>query len=518
MDSDRPSKILIIEDNAIDREVYKRCLWEPPHCEFEFAEADSAAEGIEMADAWRPDCALIDVNLPDMDGIEALSRLKANAGRMPFAAVVLTAYSEEAVAVRAMKAGAMDYLAKRLVTPDTLPHIVKNAIERFVMQQQIEEQRAALENSGRRCQVLLEAIPQMVWTANAEAQVEYANSRWLEYTGLSLPDAKLEWDRLVDPEDSERTRTAWKQAVESGSVFEIEHRLRRAADGAYRWHLVRAVPMRGGNEDIARWFGTCTDIESHRRLSDARLEEQKLESLSRLAGGLAHDLNNLLMAIVGGASQVMERLAPADPAQDALQGVVQAGESAAELIRRMVAYVGKGNLRVAQADVHQLVREAIDRAGIPENIRLEFHSAYRLPTLETDSELLRQALVDLLRNAVEAIGEKASGSIAVRTAVVELGKSNAHSGSGPAAAGPGNYVAVDVQDTGCGMDTETQKKIFDPFFTTKFLGRGLGLAAVQGFARKSGGGVQVDSAPGKGATFRLLLPVAHHNPRAFRSC
>jgi len=186
METTRPSKILIIEDNAIDREVYKRCFWESKWG-FEFAEADCAVAGMEMAAAWRPDCALVDVNLPDMDGIEALTRLRGNLGRIPFATVVLTAYSEESTAVRAMKAGAMDYLPKGQVNADTLPHVVKNAIERFLMQQRIEEQRSALEKGGQRYQVLLEAMPQMVWTANA------ARASWSTPTGDGLNTPASAW-------------------------------------------------------------------------------------------------------------------------------------------------------------------------------------------------------------------------------------------------------------------------------------------------------------------------------------
>jgi PAS domain S-box-containing protein len=514
MSINRPSKILIIEDNAIDREVYKRCLWESAKPGFEFAEAECAADGIEMARTWRPDCALVDVNLPDMDGIEVLTRLKSGQGAVPFAAVVLTAYSEESVAVRAMKAGAMDYLPKGQASADTLPHIVTNAIERFFLQQQVEEQRTALEKSSQRHQLLLEAMPQMVWTADPDCRIQYANRHWWEYTGfnpLDLP--RLDWDLLVHPEDRERTWLAWNEAATCASGFEIEHRLRRAFDDSYRWHLVRAIPMRGGEGEIIEWFGTCTEIESQKRMDKANLERQKLESLGRLAGGLAHDLNNLLVVILGGATYSMEKLPPAHPSQDNLRDVAQAGERAAELIRKVLAFAGKGCLNYTRVQIDTLVREAIERAGIPQNIQVEFQSGRRVPAVETDAELLRQALADLLRNAVEAIGEQSSGSIGVRTVVVELDIGAARREASADHLPAGKYVVVEVRDTGCGMDGEIQKNIFDPFFTTKFLGRGLGLAAVQGFARSNGGAIRVESSPGKGARFRLLLPAAENGRR-----
>ena len=131
---------------------------------------------------------LLDFNLPDMDGIAVMSRLRSDCGRLPCAVVMLTAYGGEELAVRAMKAGAMDYLQKGHLAADTLARTVLHAIERFRMQERIEEQRSALERSRQRYQTLLEAIPQMVWTAGADGRMQYANRRWFEYTGLDAAE------------------------------------------------------------------------------------------------------------------------------------------------------------------------------------------------------------------------------------------------------------------------------------------------------------------------------------------
>lgn len=510
MQSDGPVRVLIIDDNRVDRRLYKQCLQESPVWQFEFAEADNATVGIEMAQAWRPDCTLLDFNLPDMDGLEVLSRLAGDLHRLPSATVMLTAYGGEGLAVKAMKAGASDYLPKGQLSAEALPHAVMNAVERFRMQQRIEQQQSALAMSERRYQILIEAIPQMVWSASAKGQVEYANRRWSEYTGLSVEEAAhLGWDRLLHPEDCERTWNVWNRAAESGATFEIEHRLKRASDGSHRWHLVRAVPLLTSQGEITNWLGTCTEIEDQKRAENATREEQKLKGIGRLAGGVAHDFNNLLVCILGGASCAMQSLPASHPAQEMLQEVIQAGERLAELTRRMLAYAGKATFLVQPTDVDRLVQEACEsvRASIPETIRLEIRSAPEAPRVRTDSTHMRQAIVDLVLNAVEAIGEGSLGRISVRTAVVEIGEESIRTcGFGPPAAA-GTYVAVEVRDTGCGMDGETRSKIFDPFFTTKFMGRGLGLAAVHGFMRSTGGGVEVESAPGEGTSFRVLLPV-----------
>ena len=507
MESNAPVRVLIVDDDRMDRSLCRRCLQESPIWAFEFAEADSVEAGIERARSWHPDCIVLDFNLPDGDGIEILHRLRNPSGEQPCATVMLTAHGGEELAVRAIKAGASDYLPKARLSPDTLPRAVINAIKSFRMNEQIEKQRSDLSASQRRYQDLLEAIPQMVWTANADGRLEYVNRRWFEYTGLDAEHSgHLGSDPLLYPPDREPTRRAWNEATASGDVLEIEHRLRRASDGAYRWHLVRAVPMRGATGEITNWLGTCTEIEDRKRAGDALLEEQKLKGLGRLAGGIAHDFNNLLVCVLGGASCAMESLPSSHPAQEMLQGVVQAGERLAELTRRMLAYAGKAIFRVEPADVEQVIHEACEsvRSAIPEGIRLEIRDGGEIPPVKTDAAHLRQAIVDLVMNAVEAIGPGATGRISVRTDLVEVDEEGVQ-GFRPVAA-PGRYVSVEVQDNGCGMDEETRNKIFDPFFTTKFVGRGLGLAAVHGFVRGVGGGLRVDSNPGRGTAFHILLP------------
>jgi PAS domain S-box-containing protein len=497
-------RVLIVEDDRVDREIYKRFLQHSTASQFECAESGTAAGGIDLANRSAPDCILLDFNLPDMDGLEVLSRLRGENASLPCAVVMLTAFGGEELAVNALKSGAMDYLPKGQVVGEVLPHTVANAIERFQLQQRVDEQRSALEKSSRQYQTLLEAIPQMVWMANAEGRVEYANSQWRDYAGRGLEEGgPLGWNELLHPEDRERTWSAWDEARQGGSVFEIEHRLKRAADGSYRWHLVRAVPFRPTpSAEVANWFGTCTEIENQKQAETLNLQKEKLHSIGRLAAGVAHDFNNLLVAILGGASFAMESLPPSHPSQSMLQGVVQAAERAAELTGKLLAYAGKGNMYIELTDLNKLVRDTCDFLGasIPKPVRLYVQPGRDLPPVTTDSRQLRQAIVDLVLNAVEAIPEGAEGTILVRTGTEWMDEGS------PGAVAAGQYVVLEVRDTGCGMNDETRKKIFDPFFSTKFTGRGLGLAAVHGFVRSNGGDVQVDSGLGRGACFRILLP------------
>jgi signal transduction histidine kinase len=205
----------------------------------------------------------------------------------------------------------------------------------------------------------------------------------------------------------------------------------------------------------------------------------------------------------------MDTLHPADPAQKILEDVVRASERAADLTRKMLAYSGKANFFVERVEVNPLVREACEtiRLTLPERIQLQVQIESGLPPVETDSEQLRHVIQELLKNAVEAIGESASGTIWVRTGVTEIAPETALKLEldGTLLEG-GRFVTVEVQDTGCGMDGETQCRIFDPFFTTKFMGRGMGLAAVRGFIRSNRGTVRVSSGSGEGTLLQVLLP------------
>src|SRR5437016_12493693 len=188
-----PCKILIIEDNEADRYLYKRCLLQSGD-PFEFAEADTGKAALKIWPEFQPDCALVDFNLPDMSGLEIIAGLNDGAERMPCAVVMLTGVGDERIAVKVMNAGAMDYLAKSPGMGETLPLTVRNAIDKFEMQQKIADQSLALAASERSYRMLTESIPQMVWTSNPDGALTFDNRRWFEFTGLKLEDAeRLGW-------------------------------------------------------------------------------------------------------------------------------------------------------------------------------------------------------------------------------------------------------------------------------------------------------------------------------------
>jgi len=238
---------------------------------------------------------------------------------------------------------------------------------------------------------------------------------------------------------------------------------------------------------------------------------RKLESLGILAGGIAHDFNNLLVGILGNAGLALLELPAGSPARPLVEQVEKAALCAAELTNQMLAYAGKGRFVVASVDLSHLVEEMahLHSAAISKKAILTCDLGEALPAVEGDATQLRQVVMNLLTNASDAVGDE-SGAITVRTGVVDADRRCLEEAYLSEDLPEGAYVYVEVADTGSGMDAETKARIFDPFFTTKFTGRGLGLAGTLGIVRAHRGAICVESEPGSGTTFRVLLPAAGH--------
>jgi nitrogen-specific signal transduction histidine kinase/CheY-like chemotaxis protein len=239
------------------------------------------------------------------------------------------------------------------------------------------------------------------------------------------------------------------------------------------------------------------DLSERRKTEAALRDAQKMESLGFLAGGVAHNLNNLLVGIMGNVSLVLSDLPGRSEEQERLESALTACERAAQLASELLAYAGKGHYFPAPLNLSTMIARdlrGVLRGSIPTRIDVRFELAPDLPELRLDSNQIQQVITNLTQNAVEAIDGR-DGRITIRTEVRETAGSRM-----------AREVVLSVSDTGIGMDEETQAKMFDPFFSTKFTGRGLGLAAVAGIVRACGGRIRVQSAPGRGSTFEVILP------------
>jgi two-component system cell cycle sensor histidine kinase/response regulator CckA len=252
--------------------------------------------------------------------------------------------------------------------------------------------------------------------------------------------------------------------------------------------------------------------KERRRLEQRMQQAQKMESLGILAGGIAHDFNNLLVGILGNADLLLMTTPPDAASRGPLKDILDSSQRASELTNQMLAYSGKGSFVVSSIDLAQLVHDTghLLEAVISKNASMEL-LLDEVPPVEGDATQLRQVVMNLITNASDALdGER--GDVRVTTRLIEADAGDLAGYHFGDALSEGAYVCIEVSDSGCGMDDETAARIFDPFFTTKFTGRGLGLAAVLGIVRAHRGAIQVESKPGRGTTFRLLLPPSSRRP------
>ncbi|MBU5615045.1 PAS domain-containing sensor histidine kinase [Geomonas azotofigens] len=249
--------------------------------------------------------------------------------------------------------------------------------------------------------------------------------------------------------------------------------------------------------------------EERLRLEQQLLHAQKLESLGILAGGIAHDFNNILTGILGNSSLGLMRIAPDSPAVENLQNIEKGAIRAADLARQMLAYSGKGMFVVEPVSLNSLLTEMIHllEVSISKRCHLALELAQALPPVQADSTQLRQIVMNLVINASEAIGER-GGTITIRSGCRHFDEQYLKGAWAEKEITEGEFLFLQVEDDGCGMDDATLSRIFDPFFTTKFTGRGLGMSAVLGIIRGHRGAIKVESKPGRGTTFTVLLPVS----------
>jgi|GEM_PF-4027510 len=322
------------------------------------------------------------------------------------------------------------------------------------------------------------------------------------------------WLQVIHPEDrAAMSRYLEEEVLGKRKRFSHEYRIVRISDGETRW-VTGLGGLRIGDDGSLALMGTIHDITDRKVLERERtvlheqlLKSKKLESLGVLAGGIAHDFNNILMVILGNAEMTRMQLPPGSAAAPHLQRIEQAANRAADLARQMLAYSGKGSFVIEELDLNRVLTETAPtlESTIPSNVMLRLQLGPGLPLIAADVRQLRQLLANLVTNASEAIGGN-PGEIVVSTGVKECRRNYLKDVWLDEEIAEGLYVHLEVADTGCGMDGDTVAKVFDPFFTTKFTGRGLGLAAVLGIVRGHGGAIKIESEPGKGSVFRVLLP------------
>ena len=353
----------------------------------------------------------------------------------------------------------------------------------------------------------------LTWNAGAERIYGYSREQVLgRPVSILLPP-----DRAGEAADL-------LESVRRGERIVNREGVRVRRDGRDILVSLTISPIRDNTGAIAGVSVIERDITEKRRLEERVWRAQKLESLSTLAGGVAHDFNNLLTGIIGNVNLALEDLPERSRWRPLLEEVSQAAERAAHLTMRMLAYSGNSRFVIEQLDLSELARQTGEllKASLAPHAGLEFDLAAGLPPVSADRTQIEQVIVDLVMNAAESIPPGRSGAVTLATSVHDFAEAPPEDFAAEGRIERGRYVSLEVRDNGAGIPPDIRTRIFDPFFSTKFTGRGLGLAAVLGIVRGHHGAMQVESVPGQGSTFRVLLPASARKataaaPDKFRS-
>ncbi|KWE45518.1 hybrid sensor histidine kinase/response regulator [Burkholderia ubonensis] len=346
---------------------------------------------------------------------------------------------------------------------------------------------------------LADAIPHIVWTADPDGWVDYMNCRGLGYGGVTLEQAQAQgWESFLHPDDLQLAIDTWTRAIQSGVEFEIEYRLRRACDGAYRWFLCRALPFRDRDGKIVKWFGTETDIED---LKQARAAAERANrAKSDFLSSMSHELRSPLNAILGFA-QLMASDSPTPSQQASIDQILRAGWHLLELINDVLdlAKIESGQVAISHEPVslHDALRECesmIEPQARQRGIRVSFPEVESHCHVRADRTRFRQILLNLLSNAIKY--NRASGAVDVDCALRAPGR-----------------IRVSVRDTGLGLSQEQLGQLFQPFNRLgqdagAEEGTGIGLVVAKRLTELMGGAIGADSTVGKGSVFWIELDAA----------
>jgi two-component system, cell cycle sensor histidine kinase and response regulator CckA len=483
--------LLIVEDDEDDYFLTRTLLSRAPTLRFAVTWAATYEAGLEQLTADGYDVALVDYRLGAHNGLELLREVRSRGVRTPL--ILLTGQDDVETDVRAASAGAADYLVKGGTDAALLERSIRYARERTRNLAQIQRQAD-----------LLDKAQDAILAFRPDGTLRYVNQSVVRLTGYAITElldtAGLVFD-FADPPIEAVSKRLQTQGEWTGEL-NVKRKDGRMLTVESRWTLVR--DPQGQPQS---YLAILTDVTERKQLEAQFLRSQRMESIGRLVGGIAHDLGNLLVPVLLGAKVLQTRLEGDEKAQRTLSMIQKSAQRGADMVKQVLAFArGVEGERVQLSpkalveEVEKIARETFGRAI---EVRAQIDAG--LWPVVGDATQLQQVLMNLAVNARDAMAE--GGTLSIEAENIRLDEQDA---SRMIEAHPGRYVRLSVTDTGHGIPADVLDKIFEPFFTTKSVekGTGLGLSTVYSIVKSHGGFVSVYSETGQGTTFNVFLPAA----------
>ena len=550
-------RILVVDDKEENLYFLKAVL---EASGFEVDCAANGADGLDLARKRPPALVVADILMPVMDGFAMCRQWMKDDLLRPIPFVFYTAtYTDQKDRDFALSLGAAEFIVKPQ-EPDVLLEQLQNVLGRshsipappppaehghdetaFLEQynqalvrkleskmEQLEKDiaerkkvEADLRASQERFRSFVENANDVVFALSPDGAFSYVSPKWEELLGHSPVAVVGQPIRdFMHPDDASLFGNAMSKARSSGAkISGFEYRMRHAG-GGWRWHSTNGVFLPETPDRPAQFLGIARDVtpakeaEAERDRLQAQLNQmQKIESVGRLAGGVAHDFNNMLQAILGHVELALGQAPPQGPLFEDLSEIQKAAVRSAELTRQLLAFARKQTISPKILDLNKTVEGLVGllRRLIGENVHLHWHPAPSHGLVKVDPSQIDQILTNLCINARDALPD--GGNVTVETGYAAF---DADFCSRNPSFLPGEFVMLAVADDGIGMDEEILSKIFEPFFTTKEVGKGtgLGLATVYGIVKQNRGFIDVASEPGRGSVFKVFLPLHSDGPES----
>jgi signal transduction histidine kinase/CheY-like chemotaxis protein len=472
---------------------------------------------------------LLDVYMPGMDGYETAQIIRGRDQTKRIPIVFLSAVNKEKEhLLRGYSMGAVDYVFKP-VEPVVLRSKVAVFVDLFTMTREIqrkaEQEQKLLDDNLRanaerlrmeqelriaeqRQAAIIKSLPIVLYLEPLERRPRwpaYISGDLAAVTGFDIDDIARNptiWEERLHPEDRPRVLDALDKRRRQGA-WAIEYRW-QCADGQYKHFLDQGVLLRESDEGDVQFAGTLLDVSDRKHLEDQLLQARKMDAIGKLTGGIAHDFNNLLAAVLGGIGLIERRLPLEADHKKILDMTRRAAEQGSELVGRLLAFARRQQLQPGPVDIKRLSATVTDLLAhtLGGLVKLEWEAEEAIGCAFADSTQLELALMNLIINARDSMPK--GGTITVTARNAELGSDS------PLDLPPGDYVVLAVRDSGSGIPPEILEQVTEPFFTTKSVGEGtgLGLSMVYGFARQSGGAIDIESRVGAGTVVEIWLPRA----------